>query len=157
VEWIEGHNVIIFDCGYFHRVVLPCRHIFHVKGDICLIDCDIWWYKSYNYYFGWIPRYTQKIIQIINRVNESGVPFVASPPTITAPVYLNCTDSFYFNWATKPPTPVMTDECFPERLDDDSDDEFDYDFIDDGDMAGKYASLFTPRQSTIEYNASIQF
>jgi hypothetical protein len=31
----------------------------------------------------------------------------------------------------KAPTPVMMDECFPERLDDDSDNEFEYDFIDD--------------------------
>jgi hypothetical protein len=45
----------------------------------------------------------------------------------------------------KSPTPVMIDECFPERLDDDSDDEFDYNFIDDDEMAGEYASLFTPQ------------
>jgi hypothetical protein len=31
-----------------------------------------------------------------------------------------------------PPTPIMRAECFLERLDDDSDDEFNYDFIDDG-------------------------
>jgi hypothetical protein len=42
-------------------------------------------------------------------------------------------------------SPAMMDECFPERLDDDSDDEFDYDFIDAGEMAGEYASLFTPQ------------
>jgi hypothetical protein len=45
-------------------------------------------------------------------------------------------------------TPVMMDECFTERLNNDSDDVFDYDFIDDGEMAGEYASLFTPKQST---------
>jgi hypothetical protein len=122
VELMKGNNVLICECGYFPRVGLPCRHIFHVKGDICLADCDIWWYgyKSYNYHFGWIPRYTQKIIQIINRVKEVGVPFVASPPTLTSPVYTNCTALFYFDWVMKPPTPVMVDECFPERLNDDS-------------------------------------
>jgi hypothetical protein len=31
-----------------------------------------------------------------------------------------------------------------QRLGNDSDDKFDYDFIDDGEMAGEYASLFTP-------------
>jgi hypothetical protein len=40
-------------------------------------------------------------------------------------------------------TPLLMDECFPERLDDDSDDEFDYDFIDDGEMAGEYSFLFS--------------
>jgi hypothetical protein len=69
---------------------------------------------------------------------------------------MNCTDSFYIDWAMKPPTPVMMDECFPERLDGNSDDEFDYDFIDDGEMAGEYASLFAPQQSTTEYAAAIQ-
>jgi hypothetical protein len=136
VEWIEGHNILICDCGYFHLVGLSCRHIFHVKGEICLTNCDIRWYKSYNYHFGRIPRYTQKTIQIIKRVKEVGIPFVASPPKITAPVYLNCTDSFYFDWVMKTPSPVIMHECFQERLDDDSDDAFDYDFIDDGKMTG---------------------
>jgi hypothetical protein len=107
-----------------------------VKGEIFLTDCDIWWYKSYTYHFGWIPWYTQTISQISNRVKEVGVLFVASPPTITDPVYTNCTDSFYFYWAMKAPSPVLMDECFPERLNDDRDDEFDYDFIDDGEMDG---------------------
>jgi hypothetical protein len=69
---------------------------------------------------------------------------------------MNCTDSFYFDWVMKAPTPVVMDECFPERLDDYSDDEFGYDFIDDGEMTGEYASLFTPQQSTTEYAAAIQ-
>jgi hypothetical protein len=107
-----------------------------VKGEIFLTHCDMWWYTSYTYHFVCIPRYTQKLSHIINHVKEVGVPFVASPPTLTAPVYTNCTDSFYFDWVTKPPTPVIIDECFPERLDDNSDDEFDYDIIDDGEMAG---------------------
>jgi hypothetical protein len=127
-----------------------------VKGKICLTDCDIWWYKSYNYHFGWIPRYTQKISQIVNRVKEVGVPFVASPPTITAAVYTNCTDSFYFDWVMKAPTLVMMGECFPERLNEDSDDEFEYEFVDYWEMAGENTSLFNPQQSTTEYAAAIQ-
>jgi hypothetical protein len=27
VRWIEGHNVLICDCGYFHRIGLPCGHL----------------------------------------------------------------------------------------------------------------------------------
>jgi hypothetical protein len=137
-------------------VGLPFRHIFHVKGELCFTKCDIRWYKSFNYHFGWIPRYKQKISQSINRVKEVGVSRVASPTTITAPVYTNCTASFYFDWVMKAPNPVMMDECFPERLDDDSDDEFEYYFIDDDEMAGEYATLFTPQQSTTEYAATIQ-
>jgi hypothetical protein len=157
VEWILGHNVLICDCVYFCQVGLSCRHLFHVKGVICLTYCDIHWYKSYNYHDGWIPRYTHNISHIINRVKEVGVPFcVASLPTITDPVYTNCTDSFYFDWAMKAPTPVMMDDCFPDRLDDNSDKEFDYEFIDDGEMTGEYYSLFVPQQSTTEYVAAIQ-
>jgi hypothetical protein len=59
-----------------------------------------------------------------------------SPQTITDPVYTNCKDYFYFDWVIKAPTPVMMDECFPDRLDDESDDEFEYDFINDVKMAG---------------------
>jgi hypothetical protein len=95
VKWVEGHNVIICDCGYFHRIGLPGGHLFHVKGNICLTDCDSRWYKSYNYHLGRIPQYTQQVSQIINRVKEIGVPFVASPPTIMTPVYTNCSDSFF--------------------------------------------------------------
>jgi hypothetical protein len=111
VVWIEGHkhNVLFSDWGYFHLVGLSFSHTFHVKQEICLTGCDILWYKSYTYHFGWIPRYTQKIIQIINHVKEVGAPFVASPPTITSPIYTNCTDSFYVDWAMKAPTPVMMD------------------------------------------------
>jgi hypothetical protein len=155
-EWIEGHNVLLCGCGYFHRVDLPCKHIFHMKGDICLTNCNIWWYKSYTYNCGWIPRYTHKISQIFNRVKGGGVPFVTSPPTINAPVYTNCIDLFHFEWVMKAPTPIMMDDCFPERLNDDSDDEFNYEFVGDGEMAGEYASLFTPQQSTTEYAAAIQ-
>jgi hypothetical protein len=61
VTWIEGHNVLICGCGYFHSVGLPCIHIFHVKDEIPLTDCAIRWHKSYNYHFGRIPRYTQDI------------------------------------------------------------------------------------------------
>jgi hypothetical protein len=96
VKWIEGHNVLICDCGYFHQVGLLGRPIFQLKGDICLTDCEIHWYKTYNYHFGWIPWYTQKISQIINRVKEGGFPVVASPPTITYLVYTKCTDPFLF-------------------------------------------------------------
>jgi hypothetical protein len=95
-------------------------YLFHVKGNICLADCDIQWHKSYNYHFGRIPQYTQQVNQITNCVKELGVPFVASPPTITTPVYTNCTNSFFFDWVMRAQSPVMMDECFPERLDDDS-------------------------------------
>jgi hypothetical protein len=70
--------------------------------------------------------------------------FFASPSTITSPVYKNCTGSIYLDWAMKTPTPVLRDECFPERLDDDSDDEFDYDCIGAGEMDGSYALLHPP-------------
>jgi hypothetical protein len=96
VKWIEGHNVLICDCCYFHQIGLPCGHLFHVKGNICLTYCDIRWYKSYNYHFGRIPRYTQQVSQIINCVKEVGVPFVASPPISMAPVCMNYTDSSFF-------------------------------------------------------------
>jgi hypothetical protein len=59
---------------------------------------------------------------------------------------MNCTDSFYFDWVMKAPTPAMMDEFFPERLDNDSDHKFDYAFIGDGEVAGEYASLFAPRK-----------
>jgi hypothetical protein len=96
----------------------------------------MWWYKSYTYHFVWIPRYTHKLSHIINHVKEVGVPFVASPPTLTAPVYTNCTDSFYADWEINAPTPVRMDDCFPERLNDDSDDELEYDLIADVEMDG---------------------
>jgi hypothetical protein len=107
-----------------------------VKGEICLTDCDIWWYKGYNYHFGWIPRYTQKISQIINHAKEVGVPFVALSPKSLLQYTQTARIPFYFDLSMKPPTPVMMDECFPERLDDNSNDELDYDLIDDGKMAG---------------------
>jgi hypothetical protein len=127
-----------------------------VKGNICLTECDIRWYKIYNYHLGRIPWYTEQVSQIINHVKEVGIPFVVSTPTIIAPVYTNCTDSFFFDWVTRAPSPVMMDKCFPERLDDDIDEEFDYDFINDGAVAVEYYSLFTPQQSTTEYAAAIQ-
>jgi hypothetical protein len=88
---IQGHNVLIFcyGCGYFHRIGVPCRHIFHMKQYMCLVDCDIRWYKSYTDHFGRIPRYTLKISKITNRLKEDGVQFVASPPTINSPIYTN--------------------------------------------------------------------
>jgi hypothetical protein len=107
---------VIVVTSIFHQVGLPCRHIFHVKGEICLTYCDILWYKSYTYHFGWIPWYTQKISQIFNLVKEVGVPCVSSPPTLTAPVYRKCTDSFYFDWVMNPATPVMIDECSQRDL-----------------------------------------
>jgi hypothetical protein len=55
-----------------------------MKVNIPLSDCDIWWYKSYNYHFGRIPQYAQQGSQIINRVKVVGVPFVASSPTIVS-------------------------------------------------------------------------
>jgi hypothetical protein len=91
-----------------------------VKGNISLTDYDIRWYKSYNYHFGRIPRYTQQVSQIINHVKVVGVPFVSSPPTIVSAVYKNGTDSFFFNWAMKAQSPVMMDEYFPVRLEEDS-------------------------------------
>jgi hypothetical protein len=48
IQWVEGHNVLICDCGYFHRIGLPCGHLFNVKGNMYLTDCDIRWYKNYN-------------------------------------------------------------------------------------------------------------
>jgi hypothetical protein len=95
IQWVEGHNVRICDCGYFHRIGLPYGHLFHVKGNISLTDCNIWWYKSYNYHFVRIAQYNQQVFQIINHVKVVGVPFVASPPTIVSSVYTNCTDSFF--------------------------------------------------------------
>jgi hypothetical protein len=44
----------------------------------------------------------------MNRTTEVGVPLVASPPTITDTVYMNCSDSFYFDWVMKAPHPVTT-------------------------------------------------
>ena len=156
VQWIDGHDVLICNCGYFHRIGLPCRHLFHVKGNICLTDCDIRWYRSYNYHFGRIPQYTQQVVQILNRVKEVGVPFVASPLTISRPVYTNCTDSFYFDWIMTAPSPVMMDECFPERLEDYSPGQFEFDFLNDGAVSGEYSSLFSPQQSVTEYASAIQ-
>jgi hypothetical protein len=75
------------------------------------------------------PTVYAEIRQIINRLKQVGVPFYASPPTLNSPVYTNCTDSFYFDWAMNPHTPVMMDECFSERLGNNSDDEFECDFI----------------------------
>jgi hypothetical protein len=51
IQSVEGHNGLICDCGYFQQIGLPCGHLFHVKGNISLTDCDIRWYKSYNYHF----------------------------------------------------------------------------------------------------------
>jgi hypothetical protein len=85
-----------------------------MKQEMCHTYCDIRWYKSYNYHFGWIPAYTQKIGQIINHLKEFGVPCIASPPTIDSPVYTKCTDLFYFYWVMKAPTPVMMGDFFPE-------------------------------------------
>jgi hypothetical protein len=48
----------------------------------------------------------------------------------------------------------MMDECFHERLDEDTND--DYAYIYDVPVAGEYASLFGPEQSTTEYSAAIQ-
>jgi hypothetical protein len=95
IQWVEGRNVLICNCGYFHLIGLPCGHLFHMKGNVSLADCDIRWYKSYNYHFGRIPRYTQQVSQIINHVKIVGIPFVASPPTIVSAVYANCNDSFF--------------------------------------------------------------
>jgi hypothetical protein len=99
VQWIERKNVLICDCGYFHQIGIPCGHLFHVKENICLTDCDIRWYKSYDCHFGRIPWYTQQVSQITNRVKVVGVPFVESQTTIMTPIYKNCTDSsFLIGW-----------------------------------------------------------
>jgi hypothetical protein len=95
IQWVGGHNVLICSCGYSHLIGLPCGHLFHVKGNIYLTDCDIRWYKSYNYHSGSIPWYIQQVSQIINRVKVVGIPFAASPPTIVSVVYTNYTDSFF--------------------------------------------------------------
>jgi hypothetical protein len=128
-----------------------------VKGNISLTDCDIRWYKSYNYHFGRIPRYTQQVCQITNRVKVVGVPFVASPPTIVAAVYTSCTDSFLPDWVMKAQSPVMMDEPFPVRQEEDSEEEFYYGLAHDSiPVVGEYASLFSSQQSTTEYDAAIQ-
>jgi hypothetical protein len=116
-----------------------------VKGNISLTDCDIRWYKSYNYHFGRIPRYTQQVSQIINHVKVVGVPFVASSPTIVAAVYTNCT-GFLFNWVMKSQSPVMMDESFPVRLEKDSEEGFYYNLANESrPVVGEYLSLFTTK------------
>jgi hypothetical protein len=30
IRWVQGHNVLICDCGYFHQIGLPYGHLFHV-------------------------------------------------------------------------------------------------------------------------------
>jgi hypothetical protein len=120
IQWVEGHNVLICNCGYFNRIGLPCGHLFHVKRNISLTYCGIRWYKSYNYHFGRIPRYTQQVCQIINRAKVVGVPFFASPPTIVSAVYTNCTNYVFSDWATKAQSPVMMDDPFPVRQEEDS-------------------------------------
>jgi hypothetical protein len=157
IQWVEGHNVIICDCGYFHQIGLPCGHLFHVKGNISLTDCDIRWYKSCNYHFGRIPRFSQQVSQIINRIKVVGVPCVASPPTIVSAVYINCTDSFFFNWVMKAQSPVMMDESFPVRLEEDSEEKNYYNLANESSpVMGEYSSLFISQQSTTEYAAAIQ-
>jgi hypothetical protein len=54
-------------------------------------------------------------------------------------------------------SPVIMDDSLPERLDDDSEEEFYYNFINDSSpVVGEYSSLFTSQQSTTEYAASLQ-
>jgi hypothetical protein len=82
------------------------------------------------------------------------VPFVASSPTITSPVFTNCNDFFNFDWVMRVSSAVMRDACFPENIHDDSD--FDYDFVYDGPVVGEHDSLFSTQKSTTEYAAEIQ-
>jgi hypothetical protein len=104
-----------------------------------------------------IPRYTQKVCQIINRVKVVGVPFFASPPIIVSAVYTNCTDSFPPDWVMKAQSPVMMDEPFPVRQEEDSVEEFYYSLANDSSpVVGEYTSLFSSQQSTTEYPAAIQ-
>jgi hypothetical protein len=115
------------------------------------------WYKSYNYHFRRIPWYTQQVNQIINRVKVVGVPFVVSPPTIMTPVYTNCTAYFFLDWVMKAQSPVMMDESFPVRRDEDSEEECYNNFVNESSpVVGEYSSLFTSQQSTTKYAAAIQ-
>jgi hypothetical protein len=54
-------------------------------------------------------------------------------------------------------SPVMMDEPFPVRREEDSEEEFHYDLeTESSPVVGEYASLFTSQQSTTEYAAAIQ-
>jgi hypothetical protein len=156
VQWVEGHHVLICDCGYFHQIVHPCGHLFHVKGNICLTYCGIRWYKSYTYHFGRIPWYARQVSQIINHVKVVCVRFVPSPPTLMTPVY-KIAPILSFDWVIKAQSPVMMDESFPVRLDEDSEEEFYYNFVNGSSpVVEEYSSLLTSQQSTTEYSAAIQ-
>jgi hypothetical protein len=66
-----------------------------MKVNISLTDCDIQWYKSYNYHLKRIPWYPHQVSQILDLVKVVVIPFVASPPTIVSAVYKNCTNSLF--------------------------------------------------------------
>jgi hypothetical protein len=58
---------------------------------------------------------------------------------------------------TKAQSPVMMDESFPVRLDEDSEEEFYYNFANESSsVVGEYSSLLTSQQSTTKYAAAIQ-
>ena len=115
IHWDEHTNCLLCSCGYFNRIGLPCRHIFHITGKICITDVAIRWHKSYNYHFGKIARYTQKVAEIQQFSKVFGVPFTAPIPTITSPVYINCSDIFYFDWVRCAISPRLTSEEIPRR------------------------------------------
>jgi hypothetical protein len=53
--------------------------------------------------------------------------------------------------------PVMMDESFPVRLEDDSEEEFYYNLANESNpVVGEYSSLFSSQQSRTEYAAAIQ-
>jgi hypothetical protein len=58
----------------------------------------------------------------------------------------------------KAQSPVMMDESFPLRLEEDIEEEFYYNLANESSpVMGEYSSLFTSQQSTAEYAAAIQF
>jgi hypothetical protein len=51
---------------------------------------------------------------------------------------------FFFDWVMKAQSPVIMDESFPVRLDEDSEEEFYYNFVNESSpVLGEYSSLFT--------------
>jgi hypothetical protein len=57
----------------------------------------------------------------------------------------------------KAQSPVMMDEYFPVRLEEDSEEEFYYNLENESSpVVGEYSSLFMSQQSTTEYAAAIQ-
>jgi hypothetical protein len=87
-------------------------------------------------------------LAILSTMSKKWVSRVLHPHQQSFLQYTQFVHIVIFYWVMRAPSPVMMDECLPERRDDDIDEEFDYDFINDGAVAGEYSSLFTPQQST---------